>query len=142
MTSSQPVVTPNALNFTPDNKRCYAYSGAVVIDNDPDVAMLQFKTNSEYIVAQISFGTRDTNLSPNVHIGYEINFNSKVVFTTFSLSDGDGTLIFDGASFPQTILIPPFTEVQIDAFTSDANNNNVFMMLTGEAFGMTDTGFQ
>jgi len=126
------IVAGTGLTLSYIGKHCYAYSGAIVIDNDPDVKMLEFTTGEEYIVAKLSFGTRDTNLSPNVHIGYEINFNGRVVFTTFSLSDADGTLIFDGASFPQQILIPPFTVVQIDAFTSDANNNNVFMMLNGQ----------
>ena len=130
--SGDTVTSRNALQFTNDNKHAYAYSGVVIIDNDPDVTMLEFNTNSEYIVATLSFGTRDTNFSPNKNIGYAIYFNNINVFNTFSNSDGDGTLIFDGACFPQTILIPPFTVVRIDGFTSDPNNNEMFLMLNGK----------
>jgi len=55
LTSSQPITTPNAINFTPDNKHAYAYSGIVGVTNI-EVALLEFETNSEYIIARFGLG--------------------------------------------------------------------------------------
>jgi len=131
---SNAIFTGPQQGLTIIGNHCYAYSGGLEIDNDPDVTMLEFTTGKQYIIAKLSFGTRDTDLSVNTHIGYEIYFNGRIVFTTFSLSDSDGTLFYDGACFPQEILIPPLTAVKIEGFTSDPNNISCFMMLNGSVY--------
>ncbi len=143
MTSSQPVATPNALHFTPDNKHCYAYSGEVQVTNSAGQrTMLEFITNSEYIVGRFSFGNADADFSGAKDIGYQINFNDVLIFAQVSASDSDGTMIYDGACFLQDIIIPPFTTVKITGFTTDTDNIGSFAMFSGKAFGMTDTGYQ
>ena len=41
-------VKGNALQFTNDNKHCYAYSGIIGVSNS-EKTMLLFNTNSEYL---------------------------------------------------------------------------------------------
>jgi len=143
MTSSQPVATPQALNFTPDNKHAYAFSGDVIVTNGAgQVTMLEFQTNSEYIVAEFSFGTGDTTFSAAKNIGYQINYNDTLIFSQLSITDGDGTLNYDGACFPQKMIIPPFTSVKVTGFTTDTDNIDCFCMFSGQAIGMTETGYQ
>ncbi len=76
MTSSQPVVTPNALNFTPDNKHCYAYSGDIPASTSP-TQVLEFNTNTEYVMANIIWNGHVDN--GNIGVGVvgtiEIKFN-------------------------------------------------------------------
>jgi len=45
-------VTGEALQFTDDNKYAYAYSGKIAV-NDTETTLLEFETNSSYIVANI-----------------------------------------------------------------------------------------
>jgi len=96
--------------------------------------MLKFTTHNSYIVANFSFGTGDTDYSPNQSIGYYINFNGITVFKQFSISDSDGTLIYTGSVFPQTIILPPVTDIELFGFTSDPNNVDCFAMLTGQVY--------
>ena len=113
MTSSQPVVTPNALNFTPDNKHAYIYSGKVVVTNSLKT-LLEFSTNSEYLVTTVSMNF-DTSL------GGSNNYD-------FSM---------------RKIIIPPFTDVLITAINLNADaNHDCYASVTGSAYGMTETGFQ
>jgi len=45
-------VTGETLQFTDDNKYAYAYSGKIAV-NDTETTLLEFETNSSYIVANI-----------------------------------------------------------------------------------------
>jgi hypothetical protein len=88
MTSSQPVVTPNAINFTPDNKHAYAYSGNKAIIN-AEQTMIEGQTNSEYIRAKISI----SNFSGSGDdIRYYVYFNDVQVYGGYynSTSNNDG----------------------------------------------------
>jgi len=134
MTSSQPVVTPNALNFTPDNLHCYAASGAIPADSGNETDCLNFTTNSEYIVAKVEF-------SHTVLAGYEIGmllyFNGELVLKVAT----DGVPPFN-PTHTYHIIIPPFTLFRGTWFSRDTNTADGFLFLTGKAYGMTETGFQ
>ena len=126
-------VTSNALQFTNDNKHAYAYSGLIVVSQAlGNVTMFEGNTNTEYIKATISFGTADATFSGAKNIGYKISFNNILVFSQLSISDGDGTLNYDGACFPQSLIIPPFTTIKIETFTSDTDTIETFAMLNGK----------
>ena len=136
MTSSQPVVTPNALNFTPDNKHCYAYSGVVSV-TDSSTMLIEFNTNSEYIDAifQFYYAVLSTD-----NMRYTIKMNGDII-TTYEVSEGTS-----GATYmdPQLyLIIPPFTNVEVLAEneTSSTGRNQTATM-KGRAFGMTKTDYQ
>ena len=134
MTSSQPVVTPNAINFTPDNKRAYAYSGLTSV-TDSNSILLEFQTNSEYIIAKwqpsyFSSGGTDA-------YRFTLVFNDIVIQNLTESNDKDGPYDL------QQCIIPPFTKVKITcANVSDSSSNDVGVALIGQVFGMTDTGYQ
>jgi len=135
MTSSQPVATPNALNFTPDNKQCYAYSGVVGVD-DTEKNLLEFQTNSEYIEAQIQLGS---DSAENEDFEFQIYFNNVVVFAGIFNNQGQHNI----GSWPIPLIIPPFTEVKISLDNlADTDTRNWTVGLTGKAYGMADTGYQ
>ena len=113
---------------------CYAYSGAILVTDGANSTMLEFTTGKQYIVATFNFGTGDSQISGSKDIGYQISFNGNIIFSQFSESDSDGTLIYDGASFPVQILIPPLTAVKIEGYTSDTDNLECFGKITGRVY--------
>jgi len=140
MTSSQPVVTPNALNFTPDNKHAYAFSGLLQISST-DVTHLEFSTNSEYFVGTVTMtgpvNAADINNGENIlFIGY---LNEIAIFNVKLNPAGEG--MPGDAKIP--IIIPPFSLVSIKAkSTSTGAGYFTSCSMAGKAYGMTETGFQ
>lgn len=135
MTSSQPVTTPQALNFTPDNKHCYAYSGVIAVNNI-ETSLLDFQTNSEYIVGEIQFNTSSTGGDDYL---YKVKLNETIVQEYVTIDQSD-------RSRPDpyiTILIPPFTRVELTARNvSDSSLNDQIVAVVGKVFGMTEVGYQ
>jgi hypothetical protein len=133
MSSSQPVTTPNAINFTPDNKHCYAYSGVKLVGTSATEVMT-FTTNSEYLVGQVSvFCISDTTDD----IEFIVKFNDVTILET------NTTSFKDYAPYtPLPLIIPPFTVVTMEAFNQASGSKNVSMNYTGKAFGMADVGYQ
>jgi len=135
MTSSQPVITPNAINFTPDNLRCYAYSGAINVDNN-EATVLEFSTNSEYIDGNfqpVYFSTASTD-----NATFFVKFNGVSVFANTVDSSNADTPFQD-----IRLIIPPFTTVTITAYNrTDGDTISVGASITGKVFGMTETGYQ
>ena len=136
MTSSLPVVTPNAILFTPDNKRCYAYSGAIAVDNNENT-MLEGQTNSEYIVAEIQFNNIvEDDVEDYLHLVYL----NDVVVQGFIQGRTDYDNKYES---PIKILIPPFTNIKLTSQNlTNTESHNEVVSLIGEAFGMTETGYQ
>ncbi len=95
-------VTGQALQFTNDNKKCYAYSGLLAGSTSSITTYLQFNTNSEYIRATIQNGSTNETTRKTVYI----YFNDIIIVR----NDIDNAY-----AFPNTyeIIIPPFTDVKI-----------------------------
>ena len=131
--SSANTIVGNTLQFTNDNKYAYAYSGDI-----PAVTtltkVLEFNTNTEYIIANIIWnGHVDNNNIGSGIIGtIEIKFNSVVV----------ATLVCDtGAEDQPTqcflkIIIPPFTNVTMNADASSADSNSMASIVVTGKVGM------
>jgi len=136
MTSSQPVTTPNAIVFTPDNKHAYAYSGALTITSGSYATGLEFSTNSEYILAKFQIVSDDTTGSD---LYYKINVNGVDLLIKFNKNPN----ATDPVGFsPIEFVIPPFSDVIISAQRGSGSDYTVFMLLSGEAVGMVDVGYQ
>jgi hypothetical protein len=136
MTSSQPVTTPNALNFTPDNKHAYAFSGLIDVENTSDTFLL-FETNSEYILGHFQCYNGSNTAE---QIQWDIYFNDILVIRWHQ--EGRGSA-YRGQGVDNDIVIPPFTKVKVTGLNSGSSVDvNGFVAFTGKAFGMTDTGYQ
>jgi len=132
VTSSQPVTTPQALNFTPDNKHCYAYN--TMAFSDDASTLLEFTTQSEYSVIDFLPMRNDTDSLDSKH---RMFFNDELVLT-FPLSSGGS-----GVSGPCKMVIPPFTKVLVTVQNvSNTSGGNGSIAITGKTYGMTETGYQ
>jgi len=139
VTSSQPVVTQTAINFTPDNLRAYAYSGLIEVD-DNETTLLEFDTNSEYIKGKVNFFYSE--VISNDRFEYFIYLNDIVIvqYHVFGPSDSNGEHKLPS---PIPIIIPPFTNVKLKASnTENTNSRKQCAIFSGKAIGMTETGFQ
>jgi len=144
MTSSQPVVTPDSILFTPDNKRCYAYSGIVTCagsGSQPTIAdtttMLEFTTNSEYLAVIVSWANEQTSGTADNFICVAIN---DVVIYGQRTSTGSES----NWSNPKNLhlILPPFSKCYFGANTS-ADAHDWCFTVTGNAYGMVETdGYQ
>jgi len=136
MTSSQPVTTPNAINFTPDNKRAYAYSGDVSVSGSA-TPMLSFQTNSEYIIAKFEYHGALAQIGAN-QLAIEVTLNGKSIIHTFFEATYDHTLW----DTPPTLIIPPFSEFILTLAQASGSDRTMQVTLTGKVYGMTETGYQ
>ena len=89
----------NGLQFTDDNKYCWAYSGTFGINNT-DVKMLTFTTNSEYLKGLITVSSKAGN-GDDMKFWLELN-------NTLILS-GYEALVSMPTQNSAPIIIPPFT---------------------------------
>jgi len=138
MTSSQPVATPNAINFTPDNLRTYAYSGLIEVDENETI-LLEFETNTEYIKGKVNFFYAEAS---NDRFEYFIYLNDIAIvqYHVHGPSDSNGEHKLP-SSIP--VIIPPFTNVKLKASnTENTNSRQQCAIFSGKAIGMTQTGFQ
>jgi hypothetical protein len=141
MTSSQPVVTPNALIFTPDNKNCYAYSGLITSTSNETTA-LDFTTDSEYLVGefQVNAGYDDDNATEAATATVaQIQFNDQGLVL---IGCGGATPDRRPSSIQQKIIIPPFTHVKCLMRSETEADKYISMTFTGQAIGKKDVGYQ
>jgi len=137
MTSSQPVVTPTALNFTPDNKRVYAYSGLIGVDST-ETTLLDFTTQSEYIDSLMVLNYAG-GLAFAEDFYFQIYFNDVVVF---GVVIGQATRE-NANSNGIPMVIPPFTTVKITADNiTDGDTRLMSAHVVGMAYGTIETGYQ
>jgi len=134
MTSSQPITTPNALNFTPDNLHCYAYSG-VVTANGSDTIALDFTTNSETIVGSCYYTANADALGANF-LTFQIKFNETIIIVVKERRDL-GQLV----DFPFNVIIPPHTHVEV-IFPDNGRDADLTAVFTGKTYGMIETDYQ
>jgi len=124
------------LQFTPDNKYGYIYSGTVSVPTTTDTTLLSFKTESEYIVAQVDYGMHDHAMTVNTQWEHWITFNDQIVMLrseewfTDEGRKNSATLVI-----PFRLIIPPFTEVKFIANHTDGNSINAYGVITGKVKG-------
>ena len=117
-------VTGQALQFTNDNKYCWAYSGVLAIDNT-ESTMLEFTTNSEYIIAEFNFTT--TERTGDQLFG-NIFMNELKLATSWSgLSTGNAE-----PSYPVKLIIPPFTILKVTGDNITAAAREFAVTMTGK----------
>jgi|TARA_R110002012_G_scaffold265224_1_gene448604 hypothetical protein len=107
----------NTLQFTPDNKRCYAFSGSIGIGTSVQT-LLEFSTNSEYIVATIGCcgPVNPADIPSGSNSLFRIYLNDVVI-----AQNKQGTATESQPTFSeQTIIIPPFSTVKIDNIDNSA----------------------
>jgi len=103
------------LQFTPDNKFAYIYSGDKQVNN-AETTMFDFTNNSEYLVARFQL-TSDSGSSDNINS--QLYFNNIVV--SASLYSEDNLKPWSDV-LNLHMIIPPFTNVKLTAINITAIN--------------------
>jgi hypothetical protein len=111
------------LQFSPDNKHAYAYSGEIGVGG-PTVTLLTVKAESEYLCSEIQIMNGTTS---NEDFKYVVYFNDVVVALWHFLY---ASTIHQ--SMPNTLhlTIPPFTTVKVTAEneTSSTERNHTAVL--------------
>ena len=122
-------VTGLGLQFTDDNKHCWGYSGLTAAGavQDTDYTLLEFTTNSEYILAQINFYYGDGAIFNDFR--YKVKFNS-VEIISYEVKSGQEPAQNNEA---KPLIIPPHTIVQLTAANTEGGfSRNQMVTLVGE----------
>jgi len=108
----------------------YAYSGAVLTNNDTQTA-LKFNTGSNALEVKIrltgGFAFMDAN--KKVRLGIDIN-GQEISNNAHSFNSSAGFNDMDDID----IIIAPFSEVEVSITTDNTSGINYYVSLTGEAF--------
>jgi|TARA_Y100001973_G_C5136830_1_gene300781 hypothetical protein len=129
---SNPSGTSAGLNYI--GNHVYGNSGAVIATNGGDGTLFEFSTGSAYVIVKFAFGMSNTNVSPNKVYGYKLSINNETILENVSISDGDGTMVFDGASVVQSIFLPSYSTIKIESTTTDTDNMTTYGILTGRSY--------
>jgi len=94
-----------SLQFTPDNKYAYAFSGEKAAGTG-DTDLLDFTTTSEYLIARIAFGYGGVRSNDD--------FQANILFNGITIAEETYNNNYE-TSAPQyfNVIIPPFTIVKI-----------------------------
>lgn len=117
-----------SLQFSPDNKYCFAYSGEVSVANT-ELNLIDIKTNSEYIVGHVQLGSK---AQENEDYEFKIYFNDVIVFSATFGNQGQYYL----GAWPVPIIIPPFTNVKMSLDNIADTDSRIWTVgLTGKVSG-------
>ena len=101
--------TGQVLNYTPDNKFVYGYSGPVTLPTSGTESFFLFNTLESYIDGLLHV---DSTAASGANIDLEITFDGIIVYRTEIATDFQ---LYPNFSRPLEILIPPYTQVDIKA---------------------------
>ena len=118
------------LQFTPDNKYCWAYSGPVSTTDSGSSSLLDFTTNSEYIVGTF---TPYHGAATTQNMQFTLKFNGLEIAQVSSREAYD----FARAN-PIHIIIPPFTNVSVEALGLESGTNNTMAVIVGKVKGAVE----
>jgi len=119
------------LQFTPDNKHAYIYSGnKQVTGTTTETTLFEFTNNSEYLVARFQLSS---DSGSNDNIQSQLYFNNVVVqaskYTINGLAGWVDVLDLH-------MIVPPFTTVKFTALNTSAVNARAhFAMMVAEVKG-------
>jgi len=104
-----------SLQFTPDNKRAYAFSGIVGVDEN-EITLLEWRSESEYLEGLVLFNYYDNDSDA---YRCRIYFNDVVVqgFVYYGKKDYK-----DNNEYPVPIIVPSFTNVKLTLQNIDNTN--------------------
>ena len=115
-----------SLQFTPDNKMAYAYSGNVA-SSSSDITLLRFTTGSEYHNAIVQYWYNANGSGYNIK--FHVQFNDVEVAVTF-VTDS-----FLDEFTQMHLVIPPFTDVHIQVTNESSGTESVLASFTSKVYG-------
>jgi len=126
-------ITGDTLQFTQDNKHCYAYSGAIIVAN-ATVNCLEFKSAiSGYIMADFIQSLDASAIDQGQLFGFTIELNDVVICNFVEHVRSYAGQEYIGLQ-RYKFLIPPHNTVITKAYTDDGSNNPFFHTITGRVY--------
>jgi hypothetical protein len=105
------------LQFSPDNKYCYAYSGGFGSTTSSQT-MLDFTTNGEYIVAKlITSGSIGFDTPGGLKSAFKISLNGSIIALTLVDNQTDHS----SSVTKLNIILPPFSRFKVEVDSDDTN---------------------
>jgi hypothetical protein len=123
----------NSLQFTPDNKKCFAYGGTISAATGSLTTYLEFTTASEYIEGELQLNSALRILSSEVKQSFgQISFNDEIIALLTTGNEADDAPFFSQCK----LIIPPFTKVTVK-LASDVNQPDTLQTatFTGNVYG-------
>jgi len=98
-----------SLQFSPDNKLAYAYSGVKDYGGvqHQEYTILEFTTTSEYLDSKFQWGFSEYQSDDSIAI---IKLNDIIVYETYF---NDTRMAYNYGMSPVLLVIPPFTNVKV-----------------------------
>ena len=126
------VISPKLI-YTEDGKRCYAYSGEVIVNADTVTCLLFTSSASGYIMAEFTQSVNYGQIGNGKFVGFNIQFNGIKVIENFSSTRNYGD---NESNQPDTvrILIPPNTTVTTQGVSDQASANPFYHSLIGRVY--------
>lgn len=116
------------LQFTPDNKHAYAFSGAVSVPHTgtKTATLIEGSTNSEYLIADFVFGAEATT----DNMQWLVYLNDILAITIVGREPYD----FNLSGYE--IIIPPFTNILIQGLNDGGVNSRIMTATLAAKVGM------
>ena len=118
-------VKGTALQFTNDNKHCYAYTGGISVAAATEQTLIEFTTASEYILSKMQFGVHDKNKDDNST--FIVYLNDVVIW--YDEKEDTESAGFDS---PLLVIIPPFSKIKITAQITGSGGIDHAAIITGK----------
>ena len=118
----------STLQFTPDNKHAYAFSGAVSVPHTgtKTATLIKGSTNSEYLVADFVFGSEPTT----------DNMQWLVYLNDIQAISIVGREPYDFNLSGYEIIIPPFTNILVQGINDGGVNSRIMIATLAAKVGM------
>jgi len=124
--ASQTITGPD-LQYTQDNLRCFAYSGAIgsTSGSTATQTLLDFKTKSAYIDAKLLFfATSGSNNSLRL----------KLQFNDYNVLENNAKGYYNEIPFWSDLIIPPFTHVVFKWDIENEGADKGYAVLRGRVY--------
>jgi len=121
-----------SLQFTPDNKHAYAYSGSK--DTSTEKTLLDFTTNSEYLKGRFEF---NADFSTGGGAGMRVQIFLDDIMIVEERDTSNNWLTGDNEFH---VIVPPFTNVKVKVLggSQDANINFIAKVGMAQRVGNLD----
>ena len=116
-----------ALELTGD--RCYSYSGVVELPNNTMTTMNKFTTGNYITKLEVEIHGEFVGIAQSQH-QFEVKMNGAIIIHTVWAATQDSTM-FD---YPTRLIIPPYTEVEVNMLQAEGNPQDMQTTLTGRIY--------
>ena len=130
--ASQTITGPD-LQYTQDNKRCFAFSGTINVQAGT-VSGLDFATGSGYILGSFYYQLDSSNLTAGQEVGDSVSINGVQVAIAKGGEPSGSGLNTRSTPYDLTLIIPPFSAVTVSLISTDSDAIPMGITFTGRVY--------